>query len=349
MLAACESDLDRRYLDTSLGKPLELPPDLSEFESESGFELPGSIQGSGAVDEDGVPVLAKVDSVRLQGGADLYWLEVDDTVENLYQHVKNFWAAEGYGLLLDEPIIGMMETEWIYTEEGGDHKSDSWWAVLFDSEDLSATQDQFVTRLERDPSGSGSRIYIAHRGTEYVHQIEIGDTEGEGDTDNEWQHREAEPELEIEMLSRLMIYLGVQQAEVDQQVEQAELFKPRAVLLVDAEERSPFIIVKDPYHLAWNRVYHVVTQMNMEINFTEFKSGIAEEGAISVKSKVVKKEESKGFFSFGSTEDSVRDFVLVLSEETHDLTRVIIEDDKGQFDTTPEGSEFLTQLYKQLK
>ena len=93
----------------------------------------------------------------------------------------------------------------------------------------------------------------------------------------------------------------------------------------------------------------MVTQMNMEINFTEFKSGIAEEGAISVKSKVVETEESKGFFSFGSTKDKVRDFVLVLSEETHDLTRVIIEDDKGQFDTTPEGSEFLTQLYKQLK
>jgi outer membrane protein assembly factor BamC len=147
LLVACESGLDQRYLDVSLGQPLELPPDLSEFESESNFDLPDSIGGDGVTDGKTVPVLAKVDSVKLESSADLYWLSVDAKVENLYQTVKNFWASEGFGLVIDEPIIGIMETEWIYTEEGGDHKSDSWWANLFDSDDLSATQDQFRTRL----------------------------------------------------------------------------------------------------------------------------------------------------------------------------------------------------------
>jgi len=350
LLAACGDGLDRRYLDVSLNQPLELPPDLSEFESESSFDLPDTIASDGQTDAGKVPVLAKVDSVQLQSSADLYWLDVDESVEDLYQHVKNFWATEGYGLLLDEPIIGIMETEWIYTEEGGEQKSDSWWANLFDSEDLSATQDQFTTRLERDPSGHGSRVYIAHRGTEYVHEFQVGDTEGEGDTDNEWQHRESEPELEIEMLSRLMIYLGLQQAAVDGQVERIALYKPRASLQVDAEEKSPYLILKDPYHIAWNRVYHVIEQINFEINHYDFKSGLSGEGVISVKSKVVTIEEDSGFFSFGSSEEeSMRDFVLVLSEETHELTRVIVEDEKGQFDTTPEGAEFLTLLYERLK
>ena len=40
LLVACQSDLDRRYLDASLGKPLELPPDLIEPEAEAAFELP---------------------------------------------------------------------------------------------------------------------------------------------------------------------------------------------------------------------------------------------------------------------------------------------------------------------
>ena len=293
LLVACESGLDQRYLDVSLGQPLELPPDLSEFESESNFDLPDSIGGDGVTDGKTVPVLAKVDSVKLESSADLYWLSVDAKVENLYQTVKNFWASEGFGLVIDEPIIGIMETEWIYTEEGGDHKSDSWWANLFDSDDLSATQDQFRTRLERDGSGQGSRIYISHRGTEYVHEIQVGetDTEGEGGVDNEWRHRQSEPELEIEMLSRLMIYLGLQQAAVDGQVERVSLYNPRASLQVDAEEKSPYLILKDPYHIAWNRVYHIIEQLNLEINYAQFEPDLSGEGTIAFKSKVVTSEE----------------------------------------------------------
>jgi outer membrane protein assembly factor BamC len=350
LLAGCESGLDQRYLDVSLGKALELPPDLAEFESDSSFDLPDTIEGDSGADGKTVPVLARVDSVKLESSADFYWLSVDEKVENLYQLVKNFWASEGFGLVVDEPIIGIMETEWIYTEEGGDQKSDSWWANLFDSEDLSATQDQFRTRLERDASGHGSRIYISHRGTEYIHEFQVGDTEGEGDTDNEWRHRQSEPELEIEMLSRLMIYLGLQQAAVEGQVEKVSLYSPRASMQVDAEEKSPFLILRDPYHIAWNRLYHVIEQMNLETDIVEFKSGLSGEGVISVKSKVIEIEKDSGFFSFGSNEkEKMRDFVLVLSEETHELTKVIIEDNKGQFDTTPEGAEFLTLLYENLK
>ena len=352
LLAACGGDsLDRRYLDTSLGQPLELPPDLSEFESDSSFDLPQAFGSDGQTDGSKVPVLATVDSMQLHSSADLHWLSVDGKVEDLYQHVKNFWAFEGYGLVVDEPIIGIMETEWIYTEEGGDHESDSWWANLFNPKDLSATQDQFRTRFERDGSGLGSNIYIAHRGTEYVHEFQVGDNEGDDDAeDSEWQYRQSDPELEVEMLSRMMVFLGLQQAEVDAQIERASLYKPRASLQVDAEEKSPYLIIKDPYHIAWNRVYHVLEQMNFEIDIAVFKEGFSEEGVISVKGKVVESEPEGGFFSFGSSEEvKMRDFVLVLSEETHELTRVVVEDSKGQFDTTPEGAKFIRLLYEQMK
>jgi len=62
LLAACGDGLDRRYLDVSLNQPLELPPDLSEFESESSFDLPDTIASDGQTDAGKVPVLAKVDS-----------------------------------------------------------------------------------------------------------------------------------------------------------------------------------------------------------------------------------------------------------------------------------------------
>lgn len=350
-LTACESGLDQRYLDVTLSESLELPPDLGVIEGESRFELPAVFSGDDPQNRDDVPVLAKVESLRLQGSANLYWLEVEEPVDNLYQQVRNFWASEGYRLIVDEPVIGIMQTEWVYKEEGGEKEDAAWYENLFGNEDLSASQDQFRTRIERDPDGL-NRIYIAHRGTEYVHVVKTGDRFAPGDVDNDWDFRQPEPELEIEMLSRLMVFLGLRKAEVDQQVAGVELFAPRAFIHFDAEENSPFIVLRDPYHIAWNRVYHQLERMNFEIADTEFRSGLTGEGSIRIKTQVEKPEEEGGFFSFLSSDDDeveTVDYILVFLEETHEVTRVLIENRDGDLDNTPEGSEFLKLIYQQVR
>ncbi len=350
-LTACQST-DKRYLDASLGTNLELPPDLSEFEIQSEFELPTTFSGTDAeTARDKIPVLVRVESLRLSGSGDLYWLEVEEPVTNLYQLVKNFWASEGYRLAVDEPVIGIMQTEWILTEQGAGEEGRSWLGRLFASDDLSASQDQFRTRIEPDPTGKRSRIYIVHRGTEYVYVLEVGDSKQPDDSDdNQWRFRQPEPEFEVEMLSRLMIYLGLQKAEVEQQVVNVKLFKPRAFQHIDAEEKSPFLIVKDPYPIAWNRVYHQLERMNFEIESVNLK-GLSGEGDITVKAKVTESKEGDGLFSFfsSSPESVEKRIVLVVAEETPKLTRVMIETPGGDFDTSPAGAEFLRLLYQQIK
>ena len=351
-LTACgSSGSDRHYSDTTLGKPLEMPPDLSRFEGESSFDLPAGISGDSESSPDKVPVLARVESLQLQGSPGFYWLSVDEPVENLYQLVKNFWAFEGFGLTVDEPVIGIMETEWIYKEEGALPKNNSWWDSLFATEDLSASQDQFRTRIERDQNGaSNNYVYITHRGTEYVHEFRADDRDDFDSTDSEWGFRRPEPQLEVEMLSRLMIFLGLQQESVAAQFAQPQLFKLRASLQVDAEEKSPYLFMMDPYQIAWNRLNHVLQRLNFEIVTSEFKSGLSGEGVFIVKSDVVETVEDGGFFGIGSSEKNIsRNFILVVSEENHELTRVIIEDEKGNYDTTPEAAEFLSILFEQVK
>ena len=328
-----------------------MPPDLSRFEGESSFDLPEGITGDSESAAEKVPVLARVESLQLQGSPGFYWLSVDEPVENLYQQVKNFWAFEGFGLTVDEPVIGIMETEWVYKEEGAFPENDSWWYRLFAEEDLSASQDQFRTRIERDQSGgSNNRIYITHRGTEYVYEFKAGDRDDLNSADDDWSFRRPEPQLEIEMLSRLMIYLGLNKESVAAQFEQPRLFKPRASLELDAEEKSPYLLMRDPYQIAWNRLNHVLQRLNFEILSSEFKSGLSGEGVFLVKSRVVETVKSEGFFGIGASEKTIsRRFILVVSEENHEVTRVIIEDEKGNFDTTPEASEFLELLFEQIK
>jgi outer membrane protein assembly factor BamC len=350
LLAACKGG-DFRYQDSTLGPPLELPPDLAGSQIESKFELPATLSGDDAnAARDKIPVLAKVDSIKLESNGDMYWLRVAEPVENLYQLVKNFWVSEGYRLDVDEPVIGLMQTEWIYKEEGGKEKSSSWIEGLFTTEDLSASQDQYRARIERDETGNLNRVYIAHRGTEYKHVLTTDGAREDERSDNKWVFRPREPELEIEMLSRLMIYLGLQDDEVEQQGANIKLFKPRAIMDIDADEGSPFLIINDIYQIAWNRVFHQLERMNFEIVSFEFKSGLSGEGVIYIKAPTLEVTEEGGFFSFQSeAKEGEIKLTLVFSEETNQTTRLILEDDKGQFDTSAEGNEFIKLLFQQIK
>ena len=352
VFAGCQSDLDMRYLDASVGDKLELPPDLIEYEAVSSFELPQTFSGDDESVRDRVPVLAKVESLRLNGSEDFYWLSVEEPVDNLYQLVKNFWASEGYRLIKDEPVIGVMETEWIVKEVGSTEPAGNWLERLFGEDDLSAIQDQFKTRIERDAQGR-SRIYIVHRGAEYNYVLETEDKGGPvnapDDEYSDWRYRLPDPELETEMLSRLMIYLGLKREQVDLQLESVKMFQPRAFIRQDVEENSPFLIIRDPYQIAWNRMYHNLERLNFGIESAEFKSGLSQEGVIQVKLQVAEPDASSLFSLETTSEFGERTIFLVLSEVSHELTRVNIEDAKGEIDTSREGAEFLRLLHRRLK
>ena len=350
LLAACNTGVS--YQDSTLGPSLELPPDLAGSQAESKFELPAAFSGDDETEaRDKIPVLAKVESIQLEGNGDMYWLRVDEPVENLYQLVKNFWAAEGYRLDMDEPIIGIMQTEWIYQDEGAEEKSASWLEGLFTEEDYSASQDQYTVRIERDDISNLNRIYIAHRGTEYNYVLTTdGGPHDDERSDTEWTFRQPEPELEIQMLSRLMVYLGLHEEEAARQGANVKLFKPRAVMDVDIDEGSPFLILFDPYQVAWNRVFHQLERMNFTIVSFDFKSQLSEEGVISIEADTLEMIEETGLFSLQTeAKEGTIKFTLVFEEETNQSTRMILENEKGEYDTSPAGTEFIKLLYQRIK
>jgi hypothetical protein len=90
--------------------------------------------------------------------------------------------------------------------------------------------------------------------------------------------------------------------------------------------------------------------MNFEIISFEFKSGLSGEGVIFIEAPTLEITSEEGFFSVLSEEkEGTIKLTLVFSEETNQTTRLILEDDKGQFDTSPEGNEFLKLLFQKIK
>ncbi len=349
-LIACSSGPDLRYLDSRTSTNLEIPPDLTRTEINDKFVIPPNISSGLGETLNKIPVLAQVESLKLEGSADFYWLSVNGDTESLYQSIKSFWAAEGYALDIDEPAIGIMQTEWILKEEGASGQEQGFIAWLFSSNDLSARQDQFRTRIARDSDIDATQIYVSHHGMQYKQKPDIRKTD---DADpNDWAFIAPDPELEIEMLSRLMVYLGLEQANVDEQIAKARLFAPRASIHTDNSKNETFLLVRSVQQLTWNRLLHELDRLDIEVVSSNPNNGFSGDGIVFVKTAYETQEEASGLLSiFSSSESKLgqKEVVLVVSEETHELTRISIETPDGEVEESAEGIEFLTMLFEQLK
>jgi outer membrane protein assembly factor BamC len=349
-LIACSSSSNLDYFDSKVLPDLEIPPDLTQVDTDDSFELPTAISsgGNSAGDSSKILVLANVESIKLEGYADFYWLSVDHSPEDIYALVKNFWSSEGFILLIDEPVIGVMQTEWVYNKEGTGDEDASFLSKFFGEDELSATQDQFKTRIAGNTETGVSQIYISHRGTEYIHVLSTRaneDSEGA-----QWGFRASDTELEVEMLSRLMIYLGLEQSDVEKELKNIKLFAPRAVLQVDYSENESYLLLNGQYTRNWNRTLHQLDRLNFEVEKADMRGGFSGDGVMLVITDIEVNVNASSFFSLLSkVETGKKQIYLIFEEETEKITRISMETIDGEVENSPEGVEFLTLLYDRLK
>lgn len=214
---------DRRFeykKSKNLERNLELPPDLTRSHSVGdALAIPeggsvsatySEVMGGGARRNTGgvekKPILPQVENVQLQRDGDQRWLLIEAPAEAVWPKVAAFWQENGILLVEQDPVMGVMVTDWI--ENRANIESDFLTNTIrgvFDGLYSSSTRDQFRVRLERGPMTGATELYLTQRGMqEDVTRGAAGATE-----QMVWVPREPDPQLEAEMLRRLMVYLGV--------------------------------------------------------------------------------------------------------------------------------------------
>ena len=141
-----------------------------------------------------------IGNVKIQRSSDLRWLATTQTPEQVWPQLQQFWQDRGFTLSLDQPDIGVMETDW--AENRAKLPNDlirNTLGRVIDSLYSTGERDRFRTRVERTPTGS--EIYVTHRGMVEVYTSQLKDT-------TTWQPRPADPQLEAEFLSRMLVALG---------------------------------------------------------------------------------------------------------------------------------------------
>ncbi len=362
-LAGCSTSLfESKRIDYKSAKQmpqtLEIPPDLTAPTRDDRFAVPDvsprgvatfsaynadrSAQPSAAGTAD---VLATPDTMRIERAGSQRWLVVAGVPEQLWPEIKDFWLELGFILNVDSPEIGVMETDW--AEDRAKIPQDfirSTLGKVLDGMFSTPERDKFRTRLEQGKDAGTVEIYISHRG-----MMEIYPTEAKDSTI--WQPRPADPELEAEMLRRLMVRLGAEEARADAALASAPTAE-RARITAGSDGQVS-LSMEEPFDRAWRRVGLALDRIGFTVEDRDRAQGLY--FVRYVDPDADNKSPSKGFLSrlaFWRSDDKPvqggSEYRLHVQGQGED-SRVTVLTREGGADTSETAKRILGLLQNELR
>jgi outer membrane protein assembly factor BamC len=336
--------------------PLEVPPDLAPLPKDEHFAFPDqgvsanalrSAAGSSA--QSVAPAGAHA---RLMRDGAQRWLAVDLPPEKAYQIVRDFWPSVGLKLQTEEPQVGIMETDW--QEKHANVPSgviQNLVNLVLESVASTGLKDQYRARIERTPTNT-SEIYISHRGLEEVYSSNDKST-------TTWQPRPRDPELEAEMLQRLLLrFEGVDttptavakagDGKAGAGKEAATTLPSISHVVKDGSESR--LEVDEPFDRAWRRVGLALDRGGFTVEDRDRTKGLYFVRYLDP-DYVTRQRDSRGWFSrvFGSDPKvEAQQFRVALLTEG-DRTSVRVQDKDGHPEGGSTGDRILKQLDEQMR
>lgn len=242
---------------------LEVPPDLTQPNSAQnrfqGVQNPSAVNTLTSqqilVAQSKTILPATGNYVKLVQDGNERWLLVKAPVEKVWPQIREFWLNQGFILEIDNPNIGIIETDWL---ENRAKLPQNWvrktLSKVLDPISSTGQMDKFRIRVERGADNT-TEIYLSHRGMTEVFK-NSGRAEGRA-TSNQlaqtvWTPRQPDPELEAEMLNLILQQLGVKAEVAKATIANPEVRNTHA-RLVDFQQGKA-IELDDNIDRAWRRV-----------------------------------------------------------------------------------------------
>jgi outer membrane protein assembly factor BamC len=363
VLAACSTlGLESKKIDyksaSAVKVPtLEIPPDLTSPARDDRFAVPDT-GGKGtatfsaysgerspqAKAQQQSDVLPQVDKARIERSGNQRWLVVAESPDKLWGQVKDFWQETGFLVKLELPEAGIMETDWAENRAkiGQDFIRNLLGKVL-DSLYSTAERDKFRTRLEPGVQPGTTDIFISHRG-----MYEIFVSEGKDQT--KWQPREPDPELEVEMLRRLMVRFGTDQKRAEVEIAAAKTKPLDRAKLSRGNDGAGTLEVQESFDRAWRRVGLALDRVGFTVEDRDRSNGLYFVRYVDPETDDKKNDGflSKLAFWKGSGPAPQTKF-RILVKDSGALTMVQVLSFEGGVDQSETSKKILSLLYDQLK
>ena len=339
------------YKSTSTAPALELPPDLTTPRYDDRYSVStasglAAQQASGKARES--EFLATVPNARIARAGNERWLVVKVAPEQAWTVTRQFWTESGFVLAVEQPALGLMETDW--AENRADIPADALRRSLGQFADIFYTtdkRDKCRTRVERGAEPGTVEIYVSHRGMEQVPTAKIDNSSPAAFA---WALMPPNPDLEAEMLTRLMVRFGTAEPQAVAAVAQAAAQSDRARIEKGADG-VPKLVIDESFDRAWRRVGLALDRSGFTVVDRDRSTGVYYVRYADPDAEIGKRDQSwlskLAFWRKDEAEKPEQYRITVVEQAPSSL--VSVQDTKGAPDKTPASDRILALLKDQLK
>jgi len=305
LLIGCTSKKTEFYKHQPSLQALEVPPDLTLLDVNSGFEIPQIAEA-----ESKIVQLSNGSDVTLKKDGRLRWLTIQAEPKDIWDEAKEFWIAYKVDLNWESLKLGIMETKWISSYESD------------------FAQDRFRIRLEPGISKGETDLYISHRGR----QEDLMD----GEVIEGWTENYNDPELEVEVMGELLSYFGLSSDRKTAILDDAKQKPDIANLNLKGD--VPSLVMKEPYNRSWRFVAQSIDRMGNIVTQRDKKAGWLDV-------RLIEGSTTSDFVPGFALSDQDREVLRLKIVTEEKQTTVTVLTDQGQPDRSELAQNFLQNLY----
>ena len=280
------------YKGAGRSRPLEVPPDLTASSSSDTYTVPGSMTYSEFNQAQDTPgekekILASPDNVKMERAGSQRWLVVQAPPEKIWPVIREFWNELGFAVRVENPDTGVMETEWVdpstitKNDDGSYLEKFQGW---LDRLNMLNTRQKFRTRIDRGEQANTTEIFMSHRavadnlddGKERIRTtlgvIDGGYKDKKAVSIADEKAAAAAEELDVELLRRLMVRLGVEEQKSRSiMADNTPTFRAK---INKAADGSASLTVNDEFDRAWRRVGLALDRIGFVVEDKNRSSGL---------------------------------------------------------------------------
>lgn len=258
-----------------LREALEVPPDLarpasddlaavpssgaaaySDYAAKSPASPPGNASPASANGKAAEPAGG---GVRLERDGAQRWLVVRDNPERVFVKAREYFLRNKMTLTVDNSTTGVLETDWIDRPV----KFTGVFSKILSSLSSTGLRDKFRARVEQGRAPGTAEVTVSHQG-----MTEVVVSEGGANVARTiWQPRPADPEMEAEMLAKLLAHFGLDDQQAKGQIAAASGGRAQLV-------KGELILPHDDLDAAWRRVGQALDRVGVIIEDRDRSAGI---------------------------------------------------------------------------
>jgi len=337
---------------------LEIPPDLTSPARDDRFAVPDTA-GKGtatfsayagerspqAKAQQQSDILPQVDKAHIERSGNQRWLVVAGTPDKLWDQVKDFWQETGFLIKLELPEAGVMETDWAENRAKiQDSALRDLLGKVIDSLYSTSERDKFRTRFEPGLEPGTTDIFVSHRG---MYEVYISEKQDQ----TRWQPREPDPDLEAEMLRRLMVRFGSDQKRADAEIAEAKTKPADRAKLSRGNDGAGTLEVQESFDRAWRRAGLALDRVGFTVEDRDRAKGLYFVRYVDPEAEGANREDgllSKLAFWKGSAPDPQTRYRIFLKDGGTSTTVQVLSLEGG-VDQSETSKKILSLLYDQLK